>query len=110
MARVGVVPEEPDAPPAMTARQVADFCRRLYPRWDVSAVAERFARFGLPSDTPFARLSKGQKGEVMLAVALGHTPDLLVLDDRRSVSMSSRAGRSTRSSSASSPTAARPCS
>ncbi len=84
MARVGVVPEEPDAPPAMTARQIADFCRRLYrlyPRWDEKALAERFARFAVPSDTPFARLSKGQKGEVMLAVALGHTPDLLVLDD-----------------------------
>jgi ABC-2 type transport system ATP-binding protein len=81
MARVGVVPEEPDAPPAMTARQIADFCRRLYPRWDEKAVAERFARFAVPSDTPFGRLSKGQKGEVMLAVALGHSPDLLVLDD-----------------------------
>jgi ABC-2 type transport system ATP-binding protein len=81
MARVGVVPEEPDAPPAMTARQIADFCRRLYPRWDEKALAERFARFAVPTDTPFARLSKGQKGEVMLAVALAHSPDLLVLDD-----------------------------
>ena len=81
MTRVGVVPEEPDAPPAMTARQIADFCRRLYPWWDEKAVAERFARFAVPPDTPFARLSKGQKGEVMLAVALGHAPDLLVLDD-----------------------------
>ena len=81
MARVGVVPEEPDAPPAMTARQIADFCRRIYPLWDEKAVAERFARFAVPSDTPFERLSKGQKGEVMLAVALGHSPDLLVLDD-----------------------------
>jgi ABC-2 type transport system ATP-binding protein len=81
MARVGVVPEEPDAPPAMTARQIADFCRRLYPRWDEKAVAERLARFGVPAGLPFQRLSKGQKGEVMLAVALGHAPDLLVLDD-----------------------------
>jgi ABC-2 type transport system ATP-binding protein len=81
MTRVGVVPEEPDAPPAMTARQIADFCRRLYPRWDEKAVAERLARFGVPPDQPFQWLSKGQKGEVMLAVALGHSPDLLVLDD-----------------------------
>jgi ABC-2 type transport system ATP-binding protein len=81
MARVGVVPEEPDAPPEMTARQIADFCRRLYPRWDEKAVAERLARFAVPPGQPFQRLSKGQKGEVMLAVALGHSPDLLVLDD-----------------------------
>ena len=30
----GVVPEEPDAPAAMTARDSPDFCRRIYPRWD----------------------------------------------------------------------------
>ncbi|MGH9398972.1 MAG: ABC transporter ATP-binding protein [Thermoanaerobaculia bacterium] len=81
MARVGVVPEDPDAPPAMTARQIADFCGRLYASWDAKGVDERLARFGVPSDVPFGRLSKGQKGEVMLAVALGHAPELLVLDD-----------------------------
>lgn len=81
MARIGVVPEEPDAPPAMTARQISSFCSRLYPRWDGEAFAARLARFGVPDKTPFGRLSKGQKGEVMLASALGHGPELLVLDD-----------------------------
>ena len=32
-------------------------------------------------DMAFAKLSKGQKGAVMLALALGHGPELLVLDD-----------------------------
>ena len=81
MARVGVVPEDPDAPPAMTAGQIASFCRRLYPSWNPKAVEHRLARFGVPWDVPFGRLSKGQKSEVMLAVALGHEPELLVLDD-----------------------------
>jgi ABC-2 type transport system ATP-binding protein len=81
MARVGVVPEEPDAPTAMTARQIADFCRRLYPAWDEKNVGRRLERFGVPPGVPFGRLSKGQKGEVMLAAALGHGPELLVLDD-----------------------------
>ncbi|MGH9364767.1 MAG: ABC transporter ATP-binding protein [Thermoanaerobaculia bacterium] len=81
MARVGVVPEEPDAPPAMTSRQIADFCRRVYPKWDTAGAAERLARFGVPMDVPFGRLSKGEKGQVMLVAALGHEPELLVLDD-----------------------------
>lgn len=81
MARVGVVPEEPDAPPAMNARQIVDFCRRLYPAWDERTTAARLARFGVPLEVPFGRLSEGQKGAVMLAAALGHAPDLLVLDD-----------------------------
>ncbi len=81
LSRVGVVPEEPDAPPAMTARQLSDFCRRLYPSWNQKEVDDRLARFGVPTAVPFGRLSKGQKGEVMLALALGHGPELLVLDD-----------------------------
>ena len=81
MARIGVVPEEPDAPPALSARTLSDFCRRIYPRWNSGAVSERLRRFEVPAATPFGKLSKGQKGQVMLALALGHSPELLVLDD-----------------------------
>lgn len=81
MARIGVVPEEPDAPLAMTARDLSDFCRRIYARWDSAAVASRLERFGIAPTTPFGRLSRGQKTHVQLALALGHAPELLVLDD-----------------------------
>ena len=81
MARVGVVPEEPDAPPEMTASQLSAFCARLHSRWDVAAVQERLRRFDVPVGRPFGRLSKGQKGAVMLSLALGHSPELLLLDD-----------------------------
>ena len=81
LARVGVVPEEPDAPPAMLASQIADFCRRLYPSWDGASVTRRLSRFGVPAEVPFGRLSKGQKGQVLLAMALAAAPELLVLDD-----------------------------
>ena len=81
MERIGVVPEEPDAPPAMSARELSAFCGRIYPRWDSAAVAARLERFGVPQAAPFGRLSKGQKGEVLLALALGHSPAVLVLDD-----------------------------
>ena len=81
LSEVGVVPEEPDAPPAMTARQVAAFCSRLYPRWDTAGVAERLRRFGVPEDVPVGRLSKGQKGQVALTLALAPAPRLVILDD-----------------------------
>lgn len=81
MARVGVVPEEPDSPPAMTARQLAAFCRRLYPSWDQKGIDDRLSRFGVPADIAFGRLSKGQKAQVQLALALGNGPELLILDD-----------------------------
>jgi ABC-2 type transport system ATP-binding protein len=81
MTRVGVVPEEPDAPPEMTPLALSALCARLHTRWDRPAVAERFRRFEVPADRPFGRLSKGQKAAVMLALALGHGPELLLLDD-----------------------------
>jgi ABC-2 type transport system ATP-binding protein len=81
MADVGVVPEEPNAPPEMTARQLSAFCGRLHARWDAAVVTERLSRFEVPADRPFGSLSKGQKGAAMLALALGHRPRLLLLDD-----------------------------
>lgn len=82
LARVGVVPEEPDAPPELTAPRLNRLCAGLHgAAWSEQATAQRFERFEVPLDTPFGSLSKGQKGAVMLALALGHGPELLVLDD-----------------------------
>jgi ABC-2 type transport system ATP-binding protein len=81
MAHTGVVPEEPDAPPAMTARQLSDFSDRLYPTWDGAAFLARLDQFGVPAGIPFGRLSKGQKGLVHLSLALAPRPELLIMDD-----------------------------
>jgi ABC-2 type transport system ATP-binding protein len=81
MKRVGVLPEEPDAPPGMTATALVSFSASLYPGCDGTAMRTRLQRTRVPMDVPFGQLSKGQKGAVMLALALGHAPDLLVLDD-----------------------------
>jgi ABC-type multidrug transport system ATPase subunit len=81
MERVGLVPEEPDAPPDLPPSRLLDLVARLHGRWDGEGARARLRRFAIPMDTPFGRLSKGQKGAVMVALALGHAPDLLVLDD-----------------------------
>jgi ABC-2 type transport system ATP-binding protein len=81
MERIGVVSEEADAPPEMTVTAIADFCSRLYSRWDQAGVDARLDRFGIAPNTRFGSLSKGQKKEVALALALAISPDLLVLDD-----------------------------
>jgi ABC-2 type transport system ATP-binding protein len=81
MDRVGVVPEEPDAPATATADRLSAFCGRVHRRWDAPAVARRLDRLGVPRRHPFGKLSKGQKGSVHFALALGASPELLVLDD-----------------------------
>src|SRR5207244_4282434 len=81
LSRVGVVPEDPDAPPSMTAPALGAFSAGLYPSWDSKGFSDRLARFSIPLDVPFGKLSKGQKGQVQLALALAPSPDLLILDD-----------------------------
>jgi ABC-2 type transport system ATP-binding protein len=81
MGRVGVVPESPDMPPALNALELANFCSRFYPRWDGKGVTARLEHFGIPEKVPFGRLSRGQKNQLALALALAPLPDLLVLDD-----------------------------
>jgi ABC-2 type transport system ATP-binding protein len=81
MGRVGIVPEQPDAPPEMTAGELLAFCAPFYPKWNDTAARDRLERYAVPLAVPFGRLSKGQKGAVMLALALAASPELLVLDD-----------------------------
>ncbi len=81
MARIGVVPEEPDAPPQMTALALARFVARLRPRWRPDEYTKRLRRFEVPLKLPFRKLSKGQKAQVMLALALASEPELLLLDE-----------------------------
>ena len=81
MQRVGVVTEEADAPPEMSVAGLARFCRSLYARWDESAFETRMRAFGVPLTSRFGTLSKGQKKQVSLALALAMAPDLIILDD-----------------------------
>jgi ABC-2 type transport system ATP-binding protein len=81
MQRIGVVSEEADAPPEMTVDQLERFCSELYARWDQKEVDARLERFEVSRGARFGALSKGQKKQVLLALALAMSPDLLVLDD-----------------------------
>ena len=81
MQRIGVVSEEADAPPEMTVDQLVRFCSELYSRWDHKEIDARLDRFQVRRSSRFGALSKGQKKQVLLALALAMSPDLLVLDD-----------------------------
>jgi ABC-2 type transport system ATP-binding protein len=81
MERTGIVSEEADAPPQMKVSELARFSASLYARWNPETVDERLRRFGIPQDARFGNLSKGQKKQVMLALALASSPELLILDD-----------------------------
>lgn len=80
-SRIGYVAETQSLYGHLTGRELIDFTRRLYPRWD-DATVERYLRdFGLPADQRVRGYSKGMKTQLALVLALGNTPDLLVLDE-----------------------------
>lgn len=81
MERIGVVPEDMDAPPEMRVRDLAWFSSRLYTRWNGAAFDDRIRRFGIDRNVRAGDLSKGQKKQVSLALALATSPELLILDD-----------------------------
>jgi ABC-2 type transport system ATP-binding protein len=81
MERVGVLAEEADAPPEMRVDAIARFCGKLYSRWSEASFDERIARFAIPGSARFGELSKGQKKQVGLALALSSSPELVILDD-----------------------------
>lgn len=81
MGRVGVAPEVSDVPPEMTAMQVSTFAAPLYGDWNQQAFLDRLDRFGVDPGRCFSRLSKGQRKQVGLALALSSEPEFVILDD-----------------------------
>jgi len=81
LARVGCVPEQPHLDPLLTVRETLGFHAAFFPTWDWPWAERLRAKFELRDDQPFGRLSKGQKGKLMMLLALAQRPELLVLDE-----------------------------
>jgi ABC-2 type transport system ATP-binding protein len=80
-ARLGYVPQTPQLYGWMRVRQMLAYTGSFYPRWNESLL-ERLAReWEIPLEQRCQTLSEGQAQKVAILVALGHEPDLLVLDE-----------------------------
>jgi ABC-2 type transport system ATP-binding protein len=55
--------------------------RDLHQRWDQEAVDHSLKQFELPLNRHVKHFSKGMKAQLALCLALGHDPDLLILDE-----------------------------
>jgi ABC-2 type transport system ATP-binding protein len=81
LARVGYVPEQPHLDPTLTVRETIRFQAAFYPTWDGARAKELLRQFELDEHAAFGRLSKGQKGKVVMLLALAQRPELLLLDE-----------------------------
>lgn len=81
LERTGFVPERPHLYPLLTVAEVIRHHAAFHPRWDDAWAESLFDRFSLPPDRRIARLSKGEVGKLMILLALGQRPELLLLDE-----------------------------
>ena len=79
--RIGYVPQEVATYPWMRVRHVIDYTAAFYPRWNRELVAELCRRWRLPLDERSGSLSVGQLQTLGIVLALGHEPELLILDE-----------------------------
>ena len=80
-ARVGFASEVNSLYEGMTVPRICRLCRDLSRSWDQDLVDRYISVFGLPTDAKIRKLSKGQKAQLQLCLALGGNPELLILDE-----------------------------
>ena len=81
LARVGYLSENREMPEWIRVRELLLFTQAFYPDWDERYAEELRAMFGLDPDSKVKSLSRGQRAQAGLILALAHRPDLLLLDE-----------------------------
>ena len=79
--RVGYVPDVPVIYPGFTVAEMYRLGSKLYPGWDGEHCRELHQAFNLPAGQRIRHLSRGQKVQVSLVMALALRPRLLLLDE-----------------------------
>ena len=80
-ARVGFASEVDSLYGGMTVEGLCRFCREVSRGWDQALVDRYLGVFGLPNGVKARKLSRGQKVQLQLCLALGSDPELLILDE-----------------------------
>lgn len=65
----------------MRVREAIDFCRAFYPRYDTPRVMKLMKAFDLDPARRVKHLSKGNAAKLSLLLAVGHGPEVLILDE-----------------------------
>lgn len=79
--RLGYVPQEVASYPWMRVRHTIGYTAAFYATWNDALVSELCGRWRLPLDARVGTLSVGQLQSLGIILAMGHEPDLLVLDE-----------------------------
>jgi ABC-2 type transport system ATP-binding protein len=79
--RIGYVPQSPQLYPWMQVRHIIDYVGSFYVRWKRELAARLADDWHIPLTRRAGTLSVGELQKLTLVLALGHEPELLVLDE-----------------------------
>ena len=79
--RIAYVAEGHSLYPLMSIAGLETFTKPFYPKWNGELFGQILDHFELPRSQRIWRLSRGQRAQVALALALAPEPELLILDD-----------------------------
>jgi ABC-2 type transport system ATP-binding protein len=80
-ARIGYVPQVPALYPWMRVRQIVDYQASFYPHWNDELIDRLLGEWNLDPSEKVGPLSVGQQQKLSILLAIGHEPELLVLDE-----------------------------
>lgn len=81
LGRIGYLSEDRDLPDWMRVGELMNYTRAFYPNWDERYAHELLRAFELDTDQRIKSLSRGQRAQAGLLIALAHRPELLLLDE-----------------------------
>ncbi|MHC5165643.1 MAG: ATP-binding cassette domain-containing protein, partial [Planctomycetota bacterium] len=79
--RIGYMAEDQQMYGWMRVGQIINWVAGFYPNWDMTFTDELVDILRLSKNTKVKALSKGQNSSLALLLALGHHPELVILDD-----------------------------
>lgn len=80
-ARIGYVPQQDELMGLMTGAQLLSLVASFHGRWDGDLVARLAGEWSVPLQRRIGVLSGGERQKLATLAALGHRPDLLVMDE-----------------------------
>jgi ABC-2 type transport system ATP-binding protein len=79
--RIGFVPQQDELVNPITGRQQLALVAALHERWNHALIERLYEAWEVPLDQNIQELSGGERQKLSILLALGHEPDLLLLDE-----------------------------